>query len=534
MLPTVAIGVLAGGASAALMALINTTIATPENLRSNLIRVYVVLVVLMLVSGLVSRILSGLLTQRNGFELRMKICRQILNAPLRQLEELGNHRILATLTEDVPTITGALLQFPQLCINLSILLGCLIYLGWLSSHVLVGLIIFLLLAITSYIIPERAARSYYRIGREEWDQTVGNFRSLIEGNKELKLHYRRREAFFKNNLYATAASMRRHYLIGSYIFAAIGSGSQVLYFVFIGLILFVLAKLEPTNTEQMTGCALTVLFMGGPIITLLNVFPFMTRADIALSKIEKLRNSFDLNKGDESVMALECAASWHRLELKNVTHTYYSERNDSSFMLGPIDLTFRPGELVIIAGGNGSGKTTLAKLISGLYLPESGSIRMDGQPVTDENRDSYRQNFSVVFTDFYLFDQLHGLESPNTDEAARRYLEKLQLDQKVQIKDGKLSTTNLSQGQRKRLALLTAYLEDRSIYIFDEWAADQDPTFKQVFYYDLLPELKARGKLTLVISHDDRYYDIADRILKLDYGQIQYDRYLLEQKILKA
>ena len=529
MLPTILIGVLAGGASAALMALINTTIATPENLRNGRISTYIVLVLLMLVSGLVSRIFSALLTQRNGFEVRMKICRQILNAPLRQLEELGQHRVLAVLTDDVPTITGALLQFPQLCINLAILLGCLVYLGWLSTATLIGLVIFLVLAVASYVIPEKAARTYYKRGREEWDQTVKNLRSLIDGNKELKLHAARREAFFTNSLYATAASLRRNYMRGSIIYAVIGSGSQVLYFVFIGLILFMLARFEPTNTEQLTGSALTVLFMGGPIIAMLNVLPFMSRADIALSKIQSLQKSFNLKKGDELIPTAQPTRSWKRLELEGVTHTYRSDRDDSNFILGPIDLAFQPGELVVIAGGNGSGKTTLAKLLAGLYAPESGSIRVDGELVTDENRDRYRQNFSVVFTDFFLFDRLHGLEGPNSDEDARMYLERLQLDHKVQIKEGKLSTTNLSQGQRKRLALLTAYLEDRSIYIFDEWAADQDPVFKEIFYYELLPELKARGKLALVISHDDRYYGIADRIVKLDYGRVQYDKYQPER-----
>lgn len=522
MLPTIVIGILAGGASAALMALINTTIATPENLRNGRIGTYIVLVLLMLVSGLMSRIFSALLTQRNGFEVRMKICRQILNAPLRQLEELGQHRVLAVLTDDVPTITAALLQFPQLCINVAILLGCLVYLGWLSTAALIGLSIFLVLAVASYVIPERAARSYYQRGREEWDQTVKNLRSLIDGNKELKLHAARRESFFTNNLYATAASLRRNYLNGSIIYAVIGSGSQVLYFIFIGLILFLLPRLEPTNTEQLTGSALTVLFMGGPIIAMLNVLPFMSRADIALSKIQSLQKSFNLKKGDELIPTAQPARSWHQLELEGVTHTYRSDRDDSNFILGPIDLAFKPGELVVIAGGNGSGKTTLAKLLAGLYAPESGSIRIDGELVTDENRDRYRQNFSVVFTDFYLFDRLHGLE--RSDEDAQMYLERLQLEHKVQIKEGNLSTTNLSQGQRKRLALLTAYLEDRSIYIFDEWAADQDPMFKEVFYYELLPELKARGKLALVISHDDRYYGIADRVVKLDYGRVQYDK----------
>ncbi|MCB1035646.1 MAG: cyclic peptide export ABC transporter, partial [Acidobacteria bacterium] len=77
--------------------------------------------------------------------------------------------------------------------------------------------------------------------------------------------------------------------------------------------------------------------------------------------------------------------------------------------------------------------------------------------------------------------------------------------------------------QRKRLALVTALLEDRPVYLFDEWAADQDPEFKEVFYHQLLPELKARGKTAIVISHDDRYYDVADRVVKLDTGRVVSD-----------
>jgi putative ATP-binding cassette transporter len=95
----------------------------------------------------------------------------------------------------------------------------------------------------------------------------------------------------------------------------------------------------------------------------------------------------------------------------------------------------------------------------------------------------------------------------------------------VQVKDGSFSSIALSQGQRKRLALLTAYLEDRSIYVFDEWASDQDPMFKQIFYTQLVPELKQRGKTILVISHDDHYFHLADRIVKLDSGKLEYDQY---------
>jgi len=192
-------------------------------------------------------------------------------------------------------------------------------------------------------------------------------------------------------------------------------------------------------------------------------------------------------------------------------------------MIGPINLHFHAGELVYLVGGNGSGKSTLAKILTGLYTPEGGEIRVNGQVITNQNRDDYRQHFSAVFADFHLFDRFMGIKGENRDAQAQEYLEQLHLSHKVKIENGKLSTTELSQGQRKRLALLTAYLEDRSFYLFDEWASDQDPLFKDVFYTKLLPELKARGKTVLVITHDDHYFHLADRVIKLDYGQIVSD-----------
>jgi putative ATP-binding cassette transporter len=206
-----------------------------------------------------------------------------------------------------------------------------------------------------------------------------------------------------------------------------------------------------------------------------------------------------------------------------VTHRYQQEGEPHDFEVGPIDVAFHPGEVVFLVGGNGSGKTTLAKLIAGLYAPDHGEVKVDGRLITDQNRDDYRQLFSIVFADFFLFDRLLGLEHATLDERAAEYLKTLHLDSKVQVSEGKFSTTSLSQGQRKRMALLTAYLENRSVYIFDEWAADQDPEFKKVFYHVLLPELKARGKAVIAISHDDAYYGMADRIIKLNYGRIESD-----------
>jgi putative ATP-binding cassette transporter len=207
----------------------------------------------------------------------------------------------------------------------------------------------------------------------------------------------------------------------------------------------------------------------------------------------------------------------------DVTHTYHYD-GEEGFTVGPLNLSLCQGDLVFIVGGNGSGKTTLAKLLVGLYAPETGSVHLDGQIINDDNRESYRQFFSVVHSDFYLFDRLLGLEASDLGTRAAEYLNRFYLSDKVKIVNNRLSTTELSYGQRKRLALLTAFLEDRPIYVFDEWAADQDPLFKKLFYYRFLPDLKARGKTVAVISHDDFYYNVADRVIKLDCGRIASEK----------
>jgi putative ATP-binding cassette transporter len=212
-----------------------------------------------------------------------------------------------------------------------------------------------------------------------------------------------------------------------------------------------------------------------------------------------------------------------------VCHTYYRDAQDGAFVLGPLSLELRPAEIVFLTGGNGSGKTTLAKLLVGLYAPEQGRIWLDERVVTDATREAYRQQFSAVFSDFHLFDALLGADGADVDRRAARLLEALRLSHKVSVRDGVLSTTSLSLGQRKRLALLAAWLEERPVVVFDEWAADQDPLFKDVFYRHVLVELKARGKAVLVISHDDRYFDVADRRFELCEGRLSPARSTAEQ-----
>jgi putative ATP-binding cassette transporter len=521
MVLTTVIALLSGACNAGLVALVNKAITKTGPTTRALIWAFIAVGLAKLLTNFISQALLAKFSQGAIAELRRDLMRKILAVPLRDLEDIGTSRILVGLTDDVFNITQALLAIPIITVNVAILLGGAAYLGWLSWQILLAVCGLIVLGGVGYRLIVRSAFRFLNLARDEEDKLYKSFRALTDGIKELKLHRNRRGEFLSKNIQDTTEKYQKHNVAAEVRFISAQTWSHLLYFALIGLILFLVPTLGNFDKQTLTGYVITTLYLMGPLAGVLSSFSLFGRADVALRKVEELGVSLSHHSSEECPVGLaETAKGFDQLELKGVVHAYHIEHEDSNFVLGPIDLTFRPGELVFLVGGNGSGKSTLAKIITGLYLPEGGEISLDGAPVTNKNRDEYRQLFSAVFADFYLFENLLGLKCPDLDAQAKNYLKQLHLSHKVKVKDGALSTTALSQGQRKRLALLTAYLEDRPFYLFDEWASDQDPYFKNIFYTQLLPELKARGKTVLVITHDDKYFEFADRIIKLDYGKI--------------
>ena len=517
------VGFVAALCSTALIVVINRAMMLRGGTDSTLLLIFVGLCMLMLTAGTGSQLLLLRIGQSAIYDLRLELSRRVMGSSLRHFELIGPEKVLASLTDDINSIAMSLLAVSDLCVSTFTIILCLAYLAYLSPLALLGLLVFVACGVAAYVILQSRALRHLKAAREKWDLLMGHFRALTEGAKELKLHRRRREDFLSRELGAAAGSLRSCNLKGLSIYAVAGGWSQLLFYIVIGVLLFALPLVEGIQPWTVMGFVVVVLFIRAPIGIIVSSLPAIGRGNVAIRKVRSLGISLEDGPCEADLQAEpDPNPRWEHLHLKGVTHTYQSEQNDT-FTLGPMDLSFRPAEIVFMVGGNGSGKSTFAKLITGLYAPDSGDVLLDGQPITDLNREHYRQHFSAVFSDFHLFESLLGLLSPELDARAKRYLAKLQLDQKVNIENGVLSTVKLSHGQRKRLALLTAFLEDRPFYVFDEWAADQDPEFKKVFYTELLPDLKGRGKAVLVITHDDRYYASADRLIKLDYGKVSFE-----------
>lgn len=511
---------LSGASSAGIIAAINYVLTNLENISSWLIWLFVSLCIALWVFRFLSWVLINRLAQGVIFDLRLQMTQRILDCPLQHLETVGIPKLLVTLTDDINSISNASIQLSLNIVNIAVASGIFVYLFYLSPIIFLFVFTCISAGFYLYMYFKKQGMKYWIKARQEQDIMFGHFRSITEGIKELKLHRQRRKAFFKEDLQISAGKYKQYRVNAITGFAFAGSLATVLFFIPIGLILFVFPQIGVISTKIISSYVLAILYLINPISEIANSLPLIAQANVALNKIESLGISLseqvtepDFPKGSDF------DSNWTNLELVNVNHSYSGDNEEHKFNLNNINLKFEPGELVFIVGGNGSGKSTLVKIITGLYIPDDGEILFNNIPIKDDNREWYRQQFAVVFYDFYLFHRLLGI-AENRETEIQDYLTQLELEGKVTVKDGILSTTNLSQGQRKRLALLTAYLENRPIYVFDEWASDQDPVFKEVFYNKLLPELKKRGKTVIAISHDDHYFNNCDRLIKLDYGRV--------------
>ncbi|MGL6430757.1 MULTISPECIES: multidrug ABC transporter permease/ATP-binding protein [Aeromonas] len=467
------------------------------------------LVLLLLVITLGSQLALTTLGHHFVYRLRGRLLKQLLDTDVARLRQIGQGPLLASLSSDIGQITIAFVRLPELVQGLVLTLGSIIYLGLLSPALLgVTALWVTVTMVVGWLLVNRVYRHLAHMRQAE-DRLYQNYQSIIAGSKELALN-RERAYFVYHQLYEQNARDYREQIIraDTYHLSAV-NWSNIMMLGAIGLVFFLANGLGWANTNVAATFALTLLFLRTPLLQGIGALPTLIAAQVAFDKIAAL----NLAEPDEAFPLPPAPRPWQRIELEQVSFHYQGE---GGFSVGPINLVIERGEQIFLIGGNGSGKSTLAMLLTGLYQPVSGRILLDGEPVTDRN--GYLGLFSAIFTDYHLFQHLLG---PEPKEAlVAEWLERLQMGSKLAIEDGFIADIDLSQGQRKRVALLLALAEQREVMLFDEWAADQDPQFRRIFYQVLLPRLKEMGKTVIAISHDDHYFSLADRLLEMRQGHL--------------
>ncbi|PQV46773.1 putative ATP-binding cassette transporter [Paraburkholderia sp. BL21I4N1] len=536
-------GAASGIATAALLAVTNRTLHDGAAALPTLLGSFAGLCVLALAGEVLSDIGNSFVGQRVIAMLRKDLCGKIMAAPIGQIEQFRSHRLVAALNQDIDTISAFSFMFSSLAIATATIVGCLAYLFVLSPALLSIALVAIALGSLAQTLARRVGIRRFGAARAAEDRLQKHYRSITDGAKELRLNGQRRRFVYEHELSGTIDAIFRLRVRAANVFVSANAFGSLLFFVVVGLMLALQTWQPGTDRAVMTGFVLVLLYMKGPIQEIVGALPSVGRAQVAFQRIAELSARFStrepslIGERDDSAPT-RLAEVFETITLADVRYRFATsrdERNDaaqagveghaddsgnaSGFELGPLSLTIERGETLFIVGENGCGKTTLIKLLLGLYRPDAGQLQLNGEPIREDHLDDYRQLFSAVFSDYYLFDTLIPGEATLTAEA-QHYLARLDIAHKVSIRDGAFTTTDLSTGQRKRLALVHAYLERRPVMVLDEWAADQDPTFRRIFYTEILPDLKRQGTTLIVISHDDRYFSAADRYIRLEQGRI--------------
>ncbi|MFZ5987761.1 MAG: cyclic peptide export ABC transporter [Bacillota bacterium] len=453
----------------------------------------------------------------NGYvyTTRTDLINRILSTTFYKMDSIEKGRIHACLNNDTESIS----RFARIVVGATTsfvtLVCCFIYLGFMNFSGFLTAFVVIVIAASIYFFIGRSANKFWEQTRDIQNVFFKFIGDLINGFKELNMNEAKR-LDFKDDMTKSCADYREKRIMGDVKFANAFVVGEVIFTTVIGAVIFAFPLLfEEINGDTLGNFVFVFLYMTGPVNGLLSSLPEIMQVRISWNRINELIKDITLLESD-STKNKDDIQNFKRLELKDVEYSYKSNNGDI-FKVGPINIVFHSGEITFITGGNGSGKSTLAKLITGLYVPDKGCITVNKSRI---NPEKLGQKYSAVFSDFHLFEKLYGLNYEEKQKDIENYLKIMQLEEKVDVRDGNLSTINLSTGQKKRLALMISFLEDRPIYLLDEWAADQDPEFRKFFYQVLLPDMKRRGKCIIAITHDDRYFYIADKMVKMEAGKI--------------
>jgi putative ATP-binding cassette transporter len=455
--------------------------------------------------------------ERSIHQVRIRIMDKLARTDLQTFERIGDANLLSCVEKDMKLISNASVAILSAGQSAMLAICGVGYLAYLSPIAFLILLVVMALGLLLHVGKMRAISRGMETALQVENSMVGLIGHMVGGFKELKLHERRRREIY-HDLVRTSEHVAE---LNEAAFARATDHLimiQSILYVLLGAIVFGLPLFGTLQPFLIIKLVAITLFLSGPLNHFIGILPVYAQATAAARNISTLEQRLEQSQNDEdSEAAASAPEALTRIDMRGVSFSY-DGADGSAFSIGPLNLTIHSGQLIFVTGGNGSGKSTFLKLLTGLLPPDRGTIQMNGRTVSAEGSASYRGLFAAIFWDYHLFPTLYGLETPNQGEL-QKMLRQLALDTKTRLVKRSFLSLSLSTGQRKRLAHLIALLEDRQVYIFDEWAADQDPHFRRWFYHVELPRLKALGKTIIAVTHDEQYLSVADRWVHFEEGR---------------
>ena len=527
----VVMGIIAGISHIVMISMVSTAFDLKVNIYQHILY-YVLALLVFIVAKRIFEYNLIHISKGIAFDLRVKLIKKIFYTSYQNFERIDKGRVYSALNDDVNMIGIAASTFTGLAISFVTIVGIFIYLLFIEFSLTMILLVAVILLAYIYHVVGKAADRYYEEARDEKNIFSRLLDGMLNGFKEISIHQKGKKRY-KRDLVDSADRFKNKTIIANLKFLNAELLGESMILLVLGVIAFGATKIAPEiNFYLLASYIIVLLYMLNPIQALLDAVPNILQVRVAWRRINAFMTDLPTETNYESSDILNIKEVT-TLEVKGVKYSYKNEDPTSeAFKIGPIDFKAESGEIVFIIGANGSGKSTLAKLLIGLYESESGGIKINGQHISN---DALGNCFSAVFNPSYLFKKLYNINEDSYDkEKVNKLLKILGLEGKVVIENNEYSTIELSSGQRKRLGLLQCYLEDAPIFLFDEWAADQDPHYRNFFYNTLLPEIKSLGKIVIAITHDDNYFHVADRIMEMRDGRLGVYSTSESTHILKA
>lgn len=467
-------------------------------------------------------IMTSNMAHKALYNLREWVTDHILNVSYRKAEGRGAE-FFPVLTEDIQTISYTIYRIPAITTATATIIGCFIYMLILSWAITVTIV---LLFVVIYLVMSNLGKRAQNFGaqaRHEYDRIYRFFEDLVYGLKELKLNPYLRNHYRTTIFPPLIKSHQQLKLKENILFNFSIRTVEILFFPALGVLVYSIIEYGISSPGAFSGVLTVLLFMLSPLSTMANFVTEYKAMQISMTRVNRLEDDIitAVELSDNQVELPDTSITdgdKNILEFDDVEVSYRREDGRTNFTLGPISAKFPTQQIIFITGDNGSGKSTFAKVITGLYPPERGTIKFKGTVIDHRNLSAYRARFSSVFSDFHLFSEL----APETfgGENLKSWIDRFGISSYVNVQDDHISTTKLSQGQRERLAFAFACSYPSEIIVLDEVSSNQDAGFRHKIYFEILPELKASGKTIVVITHDERYFSIADVVLKFEQGKL--------------
>ena len=514
---------LSGLANAAILAVVNMSVQSGSDSRSGQLRGLLLFALAMGIYGITQ---TKLMVQTcNRVEkmidgLRLRLLDAVRATEFHEIEQIGRAQIFGSLSREAQVLSQSA---PNIIVAIQaaiLLTASMIYMFFLSKTAFLLMLAFTILGVGFHLSRSRKTSVHIHEATQNDNTLIEGFSDIMDGFREVKLNRARSDELCEAISGASNRSSGSRTLVhtlNAHDFVL----SQMTFFGLTGLMVFIVPAFATTDSKTIAMTTTATLFMLGPVGALVGGFPMFNNANAAAKRILELEARLLAGREPTELPGvLDTFAGFKEIRIEGLAYAYPAPAGEATFSVGPNSLDIRRGDCIFITGGNGSGKTTFVNLLLTLMPAGSGRITVDGEVVIRDNLSAYRNLFSVIFADNHLFKTLYGVP-PFTPQKAEELLAEMEIVHKVQIHDNRYTSTELSGGQRKRIALVTAQLEQKPILVLDEWAADQDPLFREKFYRQIIPGLQALGCTIIAITHDDKYFDVANRRYHMDQGMLK-------------